>query len=88
MAKIFNLPKHKSFNYKPRFYNEKEELRRERNARLQREIEDEKAGRSGRNGEYGNHYIKFARKTRKKSNIRIVVILGVLLLLYYLLMMR
>ncbi len=88
MAKFFNLPKHKGFQYKPRFYDEREEQRKERNARLQREIEDEKSGRSVRNGEYGNHYIKFARKTRKKSNIRIFVILGILLLLYYFLMMR
>jgi len=84
MAKLFHIPKPKRFSYKPRFYNEVEELRKEREVRLKREVEAEKQGRSTEFSREGMaNYIKFARRTRKKSNMRILVILVILLMLFY-----
>ncbi len=86
MAKLFKLPQHKRFNYTPRFYNERDEQRKHRFARIDRDME--RAARTDGDAERENHYIKFARKTKKKSNITLLLVLGLLLLLYYFFMMR
>ncbi|MFA6401755.1 MAG: hypothetical protein WCX31_09040 [Salinivirgaceae bacterium] len=84
MANIFQLPPHKRFNYKPRFYNQREELRKERQELIKKELEAEKNGNPTRitKDELAN-YIKLRRKAHKKSNLRILIILAILLLLFY-----
>jgi hypothetical protein len=85
MANFFPTPKPRRFNYKPWFYNEKEAKKKERYARIEKEIRDEKEGRNIDKEESG-HYIKFARKERKKSNLRVyLIILALILLVFFLL---
>lgn len=85
MASLFQIRKSKRFNYKPRFYNEREELREERHSKIRKEVEAEKSGKStGFSREDSENYIKFARKAQKKSNLRLLLILIILLLLSYL----
>jgi len=84
MAKLFHIPKSKRFSYKPRFYSEVDEKRKEREERIRKEVEAEKAGKPIEYSREGlENYIKIARRTRKKSNMRIMVILVILLLLFY-----
>ncbi len=84
MARLFQLPRNKRFTFHPRYYDEKAEKRREREERINREVEAEKSGKPVRvTKEDMDNYIKMARKTRKKSNVRLLVILAVLFLIYY-----
>lgn len=85
MAKFFHLPKSKKFNIKPRYYDERAELRKEREAQIKKEVEAEKAGKKiNLTKEDMANYIKMARKTKKKSNIRLLIILLLLLIMFYL----
>ena len=89
MAKLFKLPSHKRFDFQPRYYNEQAESRKKRQERILREIESEKAGQqTGTVREEMEHYIQFARKHRKKSNIRVMIILFILLVIVYLFLYR
>jgi hypothetical protein len=84
MANFFHTPKAKKFSYRPWFYNEREEKRKERFARIDKELRQEQEARVAGRESYS--YIKFARKERKKSNLRIFMILIALLLLVFFLM--
>ncbi len=84
MAKFFHLQKNKRFSIKPRYYSEIDEQRKEREERIKKEIEAEKQGKPGRvSTEDMANYIKIARRTQKKSNLRILVIIALLLLIFY-----
>jgi hypothetical protein len=85
MAKMFKLPQHKRFNYTPRFYNERDEQRKQRFSRISRQVTLE-----SRDGQMvtDDRYIKFARKTKKKSNITMLVVLVLLLMMYYFFVVR
>ncbi len=85
MASFFSLPKHKRFSFTPRYYNESAEKRKERNEQLQKEFEAKKEGKNARisKDDLAN-YIKMTRRTQKKSNMRILVILVLLLAIFYL----
>lgn len=84
MAKFFHLQKAKRFNYQPRYYDEAAEQRKEREERIIKEVEAERQGKPTRiSKESMANYIKMARKTQKKSNIRLLVILALLLLIFY-----
>jgi cytochrome c-type biogenesis protein CcmH/NrfG len=84
MAKFFHLQKSKGYSYKPRYYNEQDELRKKREARIIKEIEAEKSGTSKNiSKESMTNYLKIARNTQKKSNIRLLVILVILFLISY-----
>jgi len=84
MAKLFHLQKSKRFSYIPRYYDEKAELRKEREERIIKEIELEKQNKATRiTKEEMSNYIKLARRTKKKSNARLLVILALLLLIFY-----
>jgi hypothetical protein len=83
MASFFSTPKARKFHYTPRFYNEREEQRKERFARIEKELEAEKGENNSQKEGYVN-FIKFARKERKKSKLRIMLILLALLLLLFL----
>lgn len=84
MAKFFHLPKSKRFSYQPRYYDEMKERREEREERIKKEIELEKQGKASRiTKEDMANYIKMTRRTQKKSNIRLFVILALLLMIFY-----
>lgn len=84
MAKFFHLQKNKRFAFKPRYYDEVAERRKEREAAIIKELEAEKKGkRVSLTKEEMDNYIQLARKTKKKSNVRLLVILVILLLLMY-----
>lgn len=84
MAKFLHLPKAKRFTYKPMYYNEQAELRKERETAIIKELEAEKKGNRVRftKDELENH-IQLTRKAKKKSNVRLLVILVILILLSY-----
>ena len=84
MAKFFHLQKNRRFSDKPRYYNEMDELRKAREERIKKEIEAEKQGKPSRvSKEDMANYLKITRRTQKKSNVRILVILALLLLIFY-----
>lgn len=89
MAKFFHLPKSKRFGYQPRYYDEIKERREEREERIKKEVELEKQGKASRiTKEDMTNYIKMTRRTQKKSNIRLVVILALLLMIFYFLFLK
>lgn len=84
MAKFFNLPKAKRFKYKPIYYNEQAEQRKERNEAIFKEIEAEKQGKHvPLTKDELDNYIRISRRTQKKSNRRLLVIFVILTLLFY-----
>lgn len=84
MAKFFHLPKAKRFEYKPLYYNEITEQRKERNAAILKEIEAEKQGKKvALTKEELDNYIRLSRKAHKKSNKRLLIILALLTVLFY-----
>ncbi len=84
MANFFQLPKNKRFSFKPRYYNEMAEKRKEREGRIIKELKSEKAGKQYRNEEKEmENYITLTRRHKKKSNMRLLVILVLLLLIFY-----
>ena len=84
MARFFHLPRAKRFNYKPRYYDERAERRKEREAAIIKEVEAEKQGKRVQlTKDELENYIQLSRKAKKKSNVRLLVILVILLLLFY-----
>jgi hypothetical protein len=84
MARFFSLPKNKRFTFTPRYYDERAEMRKERNEQIKREVEAEREGKKSRfTKEEMAHYIKMTRRTQKKSNMRLLVILALLLAIFY-----
>ena len=89
---FFYLPKGKRYNYIPRFYDEqKEELEK------RKRVIDAELRREGKEGLEDDIYIpnikgkmkshmKAARKQKRNSNLRMVIILAFLLLLSYLIL--
>jgi hypothetical protein len=62
-----------------------EERRKEREERIDKEIEAERLGKPIRvSKEDMANYIRIARRTKKKSNVRLLVILALLFLIFYL----
>lgn len=87
MSNFFSTPKARSYGYKPMFYTKDKELQEKRERRfrqIDRALEREAAARErGEEPEDEFSYIKFARKERKKSNLRVFLILLVLLIFFY-----
>lgn len=81
---FIKLPGHRQFDYKPVFYNEQDDKRRERQKRIDREVRIEQNG----DIDEAPNFIHFARKERQKSNKRIFVIFIALAALYYFLQQR
>ncbi len=93
MPSFFRLTKNKQFNFIPRYYNAEEEEMKKRKERIAREIKAEEAAeREDRipliKGQIKNHYGQYAKRYKRKSNIRIMVVLVVLLFMAYYLLLR
>jgi hypothetical protein len=91
LPSFFKTQQPRSFNFMPRYYNERKEKLQERVKNIELELGVKKTdinykssiGRGSMRG-----YIDKNRSIRKKSNIRLFIILGSLLLLVYLLLYR
>jgi hypothetical protein len=81
---FFSLPGTRRFNYKPLFYNEQDEKRRERQKRIEREFKHE----TGEGNDEAPSFIHFARKQRQKSSKRVLIIFLALAALYFFLQQR
>ena len=86
---FFKLPKHKRFNFVPRYYDESKE-------ELKKKVENSNPGRDvTRNsstyvpnikGQFRRYYRRSTNKSRQHSNIRLIIIIIVLFIIaYYLL---
>ena len=81
---FFSLPGTRRFEYKPMFYNEQDEKRRERHKRIEREVRSE----NGEQPDEAPNFIHFAREQRQKSSKRVLVIFLALAALYFFLQQR
>ncbi|MGQ1889624.1 hypothetical protein ACT29H_04205 [Thermophagus sp. OGC60D27] len=93
---FFKLPNHRKFQYDPIYYNAEKEKREERERRIRQEMglsseEDKETRRYGdliRGGmrrRIKSHF-EVTRSQRKKSNLRLIIILIFLFVLFYYLM--
>ncbi|NOZ45400.1 MAG: hypothetical protein GXO79_01310 [Chlorobi bacterium] len=93
MASFFRLTKNKQFNYIPRYYNEQEEEMKKRKERIAREINSENsADKTERiplmKGQIRNYYYQNTKGIKRKSNLRVLIVLIILLFMAYYLLMR
>lgn len=61
-------PNHKRFNYTPRFYDPKEDERKEREERIRRELEREQGIQPENSGDYRSRIAGSFQYSRKRSN--------------------
>ena len=87
---IFKQKKPRGFGFKPRYYDAEKEALDARIAQIEKQVALEKEGktadasdlRSRIKSQWGHG--KSRKKANKKSNLRVALIAGVLLLLFYL----
>ncbi len=91
----FKISKAKRFEYKPRFYDARKEMREERNRRILRELENESAGSSGEykpmaKGEMRHHFHYSRRRSARPHRgtlllrvVTVILALVVALLVFY-----
>ncbi len=88
IPRMFKLPKHKTFNYVPRYYDPEKEEMEERRKKLARELgqdtlnEDYVPGEAIRHGAMRGFFQK-KEKANIQSPIRVIIILAILLALAY-----
>lgn len=94
--KFMHLPKAKQFTIGTRFYDPQKEAMKEREERIKRELEMESSEQAGsyyganikgkfRNAS-GNFHSKTISEARRKSNMRLLYIVIILSVLFYLLL--
>ena len=93
MPSFFRLAKNKQFNYMPRYYNEQKEEMKKRKERIAREIDAENDSSGEKRiplmkGQIRNYYQQNSKTYKRKSNIRVLVILVILLFLAYYLIVK
>lgn len=88
IPRLFKIPKHKEFNYRPIYFDPEKEEREERIKRIKAEMgvkdEDGKPYKPGivrgqMRGQYRQHYTQ----SKRQSNVRLIVILLTLFALAY-----
>ncbi len=94
--KFLHLPRAKQFNITTRFYDPQKEAMKEREARIKLELEQENGEGTpfsygaGIKGQFRNSGIHFNSKTiqeaRRKSNMRLLYIVIILSVLFYILL--
>lgn len=90
IPRFIKLPRHKQFNYSPRYWDPEKEEREDRIRRIKAEMGIEVTRDSGNRTTIKRGSFRQASKNAKvratrNSNIRLVIILAVLLILAYLL---
>ncbi len=92
IPRFIKLPKHKRFDYSPRYWDPEKEERDERIRRIKQELGIDIPSNSTRTtikrGSFRQARQKTKVKATRSSNIRLVLILAVLLFLAYLLFFR
>lgn len=85
LPRLFKLPEYNKFEYHPRYYNPQKEEMDKRKARIDKEIELENHGHKDylKSGFKSDGYFHRRAKVEKQSNIRLVIIMGILMLLAY-----
>lgn len=94
IGRFFHLPKSKQFNINPRFYDPDREEREERERRIKEELgifdekkDDNKPYKPNIKGQFramqGGH-LKTSAQARKKSNTRLIVLILILSIIFYL----
>lgn len=61
-------PSNKKFSYKPRFYDQKAEERKEREDRIRQEVERERGGKSSEANDHRSRIVGSFQSARKRSN--------------------
>ena len=89
---FIKIPKHRKFNYDPIYYDPEKEEREARQRQIRQEmgmsVEEEKGRgyteriRGGMRKRIKSHF-DVSRTERKKSNLRLIIILMVLMALFY-----
>lgn len=96
---LFKRTQHKTFQHIPIYYNEKEERIREMERQAQLELQQERKQKGEDDGNYRDRIkgsmrrfehqhqsaVHFASNQKKRSNLRIIIIISILLLVAYLL---
>ena len=92
IPRFVKLPSHKRFNYSPRYWDPEKEDRAERIRQIKQEMGVEVPMDPTRTTIKRGSFRQVNKKTKVKatrsSNIRLVIILGILLLLAYLIFYR
>lgn len=91
ISNFFRIQKNKTFNYTPRYYDERKEKLQERIRQIELEMGMKKDGDykpSISKGSIRGQIKKNARRADKKSNIRLFIILIVLFALAYILFFK
>ena len=94
IGKFFHTPRAKQFNITPRFYDPDKEEREERERRIKEElgivdekVDDGKPYRPNIRGQFraaGGWQAKSSEKARKTSNTRLIILILILCLVFYL----
>lgn len=89
---FFRLPKHKTFQYNPRYYDERKERLQVRIKQIEQEMGvnqgDEYVPRISKGSIRGHNSRLRNKKAERQSNVRLLIILIVLLLITYILFFR
>ena len=91
LPSFFKIPKHKEFNFIPRYYNERKEKLQERIKDIELEM-----GVKSTDSVYQSRiargsmrrYMDKRRTTQKRSNFRLLLILAALILMVYLIITK
>jgi len=79
---FFKLPQHKTFNYQPRFYDQRKEAMDQRRSAIKNEEEAERVPIM--RGSIRSHYVNTNNRKQRNSRIRLTVIISILALAMYL----
>ena len=92
IPRFIKLPRHKQFNYSPRYWDPEKEEREERIRRIKQEmgyeLPNDPTKTTIRRGSFRQAAQHTKVKATRSSNIRLAIILAVLFLLAYLLFYR
>jgi hypothetical protein len=92
IPRFIKLPKHRTFNYSPRYWDPEKEEREERIRRIKQEmgidVPSDPNRTTIRRGSFRQASQKAKVRATRGSNIRLAIILAVLFLLAYLLFYR
>ncbi len=92
IPRFIKLPRHKTFNYSPRYWDPEKEEREERIRRIKQEmgidVPSDPTRTTIRRGSFRQASQKAKVKATRGSNMRLMIILAVLFLLAYLLFYR
>ncbi|MCF8378883.1 MAG: hypothetical protein K9H49_04850 [Bacteroidales bacterium] len=92
IPRLFKLPRHRQFEYRPVFYNPEREEREARNKEIKSELGlDENANSEFKPGiRRGSmrHYIKSQKRSERNSTVRLVIILMLLFFAAFLLLYK